>query len=174
MAQRRLAKDEEEEKGNREEEQAGADREERRKDADYQAGHRQQEGRDGGNVHELVLQVMARKDLTDPMLEPSLAASRPRVGRRAGGSRPFIGLRPAAEPAKAGILLDLLAALTTEHARSPFRRTAAAVFAANYTGAPGAQLPKSTPAVTKCAPAPLQASERSKGNGAMRGIKFSV
>jgi hypothetical protein len=143
MAQRRLPKDEEEEEGNREEEQAGADREERREDADEQPGDRQDEGRDGRQVHELVLEVMARKDLADSVLQ--------------GGSRRVIRLRLAAEAAEARIILDLLAAFPTEHAGAPFRRPAAAVIAANYTGVPGAYQPNSNRAVTKYTRGPLQA-----------------
>jgi hypothetical protein len=156
MAQRRLAKDEEEEEGNREEEQAGTDRKERREDADDQPGHGQYEGSHGGQVHELVLQVMTGKNLPDPVLKADPPARVARIGG-SSGSRSLIRLGLAAEPAEARIVLDLLAALTTEHPGAPFRRQAAAVFAANYTGVPGAHQPNSIRPVTKYAWAPLQA-----------------
>lgn len=156
MAQRRFAKDEEEEEGDREEEQAGADREERREDTDDQPGHRQHEGGDGCQVHELVLQVMTGKNLPDPVLKPGPAGRPARIGRGGPGRRRFIRLRFAAESAEAGIVLDLLAALTTKHP-GPLSAGSRRLYSGPIIkGSPSANHPRPIRPVTKYARAPLQ------------------
>lgn len=156
MAQRRFAKDEEEEEGDREEEQAGADREERREDTDDQPGHRQHEGGDGCQVHELVLQVMTGKNLPDPVLKPGPAGRPARIGRGGPGRRRFIRLRFAAESAEAGIVLDLLAALTTKHP-GPLSAGSRRLYSGPIIkGSPSANHPRAIRPVTKYARAPLQ------------------
>jgi len=156
MAQRRFAKDEEEEEGDREEEQAGADREERWEDTDDQPGHRQHEGGDGCQVHELVLQVMTGKNLPDPVLKPGPAGRPARIGRGGPGRRRFIRLRFAAESAEAGIVLDLLAALTTKHP-GPLSAGSRRLYSGPIIkGSPSANHPRAIRPVTKYARAPLQ------------------
>ena len=140
----------------REEEQAGADREERWEDTDDQPGHRQHEGGDGCQVHELVLQVMTGKNLPDPVLKPGPAGRPARIGRGGPGRRRFIRLRFAAESAEAGIVLDLLAALTTKHP-GPLSAGSRRLYSGPIIkGSPSANHPRAIRPVTKYARAPLQ------------------
>jgi hypothetical protein len=84
-----------------------------------EADGRHEEGRNATDVHELVLQMMAREELAQSAFK-GLAAS-PRGASRArrrtpgrAGTGDRIGLGLPAKPAEASVGLDWLAALATE------------------------------------------------------------
>src|SRR5437588_5065509 len=123
VAERRFADHQEEEKGYGEEQPGDAEGPERGH-AEDEADHRDHEGHDRRQVHELVLQVMAGKQVAKALFDPAPAspapARRSRRRLRRGGCRPAgpgLGLAGPAIAAEAGVRLDLLAAGATEHGR---------------------------------------------------------
>jgi hypothetical protein len=123
VAQGRLPQDQEQDQGDGKE-QPEHPEQDRDEQPQQEADDRHEEGGDGGDMHELVLEVMAREELaqaplhTGALRSPSGCARAASTGR-AGRTDLGIGLGFAAEPAKAGSLFDLLAAFATEHV-SPF------------------------------------------------------
>src|SRR5919201_5786406 len=123
MAERRLPQNQEQQKGNRGEQEVRAQpvsSQRRRKETEDEADQGHEEGHDRPDMHEFVLEMMARKQLPEPAFQSVYGPGR-RTRRPGGGSGAcpgrtrLVSLRLAAETAEAGVGLDRLAAFPAEH-----------------------------------------------------------
>ena len=129
MAQGRLAKDQKKDQRNGEKQPEHA-QQDSYEEAEQEADHRHEKGNYGGDVHELVLQMVARKELSKSGLDATgrlpAACGFARFARgrilgptaahsyRRGLTARRIGLWLAAEAAEPGPFLDLFPAFATE------------------------------------------------------------
>lgn len=121
VAEGRLPEDQEEEQGDGGEQEIRAQPvlpKRRREEAQEEADQRHEEGGDRPDVHELVLEMVAREQFPQPAFQP-IGGLRSRPGRAGRGRRGCrhsypVGLSLAAEPTEPGIRFDGLAAFMAE------------------------------------------------------------